>query len=60
VVPSGCNTRTPATQKQFTGFGPYAAAASETVEVAVGLTEAGWDEASGDEIPGAAWYRKRG
>jgi hypothetical protein len=49
-----------ASSKSFKGFGPYAAAASETVEVAVGLTDAGWDEESGDGMPGAAWYHKRG
>ena len=46
-----------ASNKRFTGFGPYAAAASDTVDVAVGLTDAGWDEESGDGMPGAVWYR---
>ena len=41
----------------FAGFGPYAAAASNLVEVAVGLTDRGWDENSGEAMPGAAWYR---
>jgi hypothetical protein len=49
--------RCEASNKKFQGFGPYAAAASDTVEVAVGLTDAGWDENSGDGMPGAAWYR---
>jgi hypothetical protein len=40
------------------GFGPYAAAANDSVVVAVGLTSAGWDEESGDGMPGAAWVRK--
>lgn len=49
--------RCEASNKNFQGFSPYAAAASDTVEVAVGLTDAGWDENSGLGMPGAAWYR---
>jgi len=41
----------------FHGFGPYAAAASDTVEVAVGLTDAGYAENSDAGLPGAVWYR---
>ena len=41
----------------FTGFGPYAAAGSQTVEVAVGLTSAGYDEDAGDGLPGAIFWR---
>lgn len=40
-------------------FGPYAAAASATIEVAVGLTDEGWDEESEDGLPGAIWWRER-
>ena len=52
--------RCEATHKRFKGFGPYAAAASDTVQVALGLTDAGWDEGSSDGMPGSAWYRTRG
>ena len=41
----------------FAGFGPYAAAGSPTHEVAVGLTEAGWDPNGPLGMPGAAWWR---
>lgn len=41
--------RCDASSSRFKGFGPYAAAASDTVEVAVGLRG----------IPGAVWYRTR-
>jgi hypothetical protein len=47
-----CDASAPA----FEGFAPYAAAASDTVEVAVGLGSAAVDE-SPDGEPGAAWYR---
>ena len=40
-------------------FGPYAAAANDEIEVAVGLTNEGWDEDSGEAIPGAIWWRPR-
>ena len=46
-----------ATDPAFKGFGPYAAAASSDVEIAVGLTEVGWDESSGIGMPGAVWWR---
>lgn len=49
----GCVASDPA----FDGFGPYAAAASSTVEVAVGLTSVGWDQSTGKGLPGAAWWR---
>ena len=49
--------RCDASAAAFQGFGPYAAAASDTVEVTVGLTHAGWDENSGAGMPGAVWYR---
>jgi hypothetical protein len=42
------------------GFGPYAAAGSPTVEIAVGLTSAGWDEESELGLPGAVWWRPAG
>lgn len=46
-----------ATDPAFAGFGPYAAAGSPTIEVAVGLTSVGWDDSSGQGLPGAAWWR---
>ena len=46
-----------ATDQAFAGFGPYAAAGSPTIEVAVGLTSVGWDDSSGQGLPGAAWWR---
>jgi hypothetical protein len=46
-----------ATDAAFTGFGPYAAAASSTIEVAVGLTSAGWDESGDLGMPGSIWVR---
>jgi hypothetical protein len=46
-----------ATDPTFTGFGPYAAAASSTIEVAVGLTSAGWDESGDLGMPGSIWVR---
>jgi hypothetical protein len=44
-----------ATDPAFSGFGPYAAAASSTIEVAVGLTSAG--QTSGSGLPGSVWVR---
>jgi hypothetical protein len=41
----------------FEGFGPYAAAGSPAFEMAVGLTDVGWDENSGLGLPGAIWFR---
>lgn len=46
-----------ATDPAFAGFGPYAAAGSPTIEVAVGLTSVGWDESGGHGLPGAVWWR---
>jgi hypothetical protein len=46
-----------ATDELFEGFGPYAAAASPTVEVALGLTSAGWDEDGDAGLPGAVFWR---
>jgi hypothetical protein len=46
-----------AQDRAIQGFGPSAAAASATVEVAVGLTDAGYDEESGAGFPGAIWWR---
>ncbi|MEA2673582.1 MAG: hypothetical protein QOI92_774 [Chloroflexota bacterium] len=46
-----------ATDPTFAGFGPYAAAASSTIEVAVGLTSAGWDESGDLGMPGSIWVR---
>jgi hypothetical protein len=43
--------------RRLAGFGPYAAASSGEVDVAVGLTDAGWDEESEDGMPGAVWSR---
>ena len=42
----------------FEGFGPYAAAGSDTVQVAVGLTNAGVDEESPNGLPGATFSRQ--
>jgi hypothetical protein len=42
----------------FEGFGPYAAAGSDTVQVVVGLTSAGVDEESPNGLPGASWSRQ--
>lgn len=39
------------------GFGPYASAASSSVEVVVGLTSVGYDEDSPFGLPGAVWWR---
>ncbi len=47
-----------ATDPAFAGFGPYAVAASDTLEVAVGLGVAGWDENAGRGMPGAVWVRR--
>jgi hypothetical protein len=44
-----------ASDARFEGFGPYAAAASDAVEVAVGLTSSG--EAPSGAALGAAWSR---
>jgi hypothetical protein len=38
-------------------FGPYATAASDHLEVVVGLTSAGVDEDSDEGFPGAVWVR---
>jgi hypothetical protein len=38
-------------------FGPYAAAGSDSLEVAVGLTSDGWDEESDEGMPGSVWRR---
>jgi hypothetical protein len=43
-----------AADKQFEGFGPYAAAASTSIVVAVGLDGSGPDTEQG--LPGAAWW----
>jgi hypothetical protein len=47
--------RCDASDPSFTGFGPYAAAGSPDVEIAVGLTSAGPE--SPDGLPGAVWSR---
>src|SRR4051812_37372571 len=44
-----------ASDPAFTGFGPYAAAGSPSIEIAVGLTSA--DDDAPDGLPGAAWWR---
>jgi hypothetical protein len=44
-----------ASDASLAGFGPYAAAGSPTIEIAVGLTSAGGDDPNG--LPGAAWWR---
>ena len=41
----------------FAGFGPYAAAGAPSVDVVVGLTNAGWDPEGGLGLPGAIWWR---
>jgi hypothetical protein len=47
-----------ASRRGFKGFGPYAAAGSPTVDVAVGLTDAGCGEEDCPEgLPGAVWWR---
>ncbi len=46
-----------ATDPAFAGFGPNAVAVSDTVEVAAGLGVAGWDDSTGEGIPGAVWVR---
>jgi hypothetical protein len=38
---------------------PWGIAASPTVQVVVGMTDEGWDEASGDGSPGSIWWRPR-
>jgi len=40
-------------------FAPYAAAASDSLEVAVGLTSEGVDEDSDEGFPGSIWVRAR-
>jgi hypothetical protein len=45
------------TDPSFTGFGPYAAAASSTIEVAVGLTSVGWDSSGDLGMPGSIWVK---
>jgi hypothetical protein len=49
--------RCDAADPSFEGFGPYAAAASGSADVAVGLTSAGVDEESPEGLPGAVWVR---
>jgi hypothetical protein len=46
-----------ASGRGFEGFSPYAAAASDTIEVVVGLTDAGVVEESPDGFPGDTWTR---
>jgi hypothetical protein len=46
-----------ATDASFAGFGPYAAAGSPALEVAVGLTDVGWDPNGPLGLPGAIWWR---
>jgi len=41
----------------FEGFGPYAAAGSPSVEIAVGLTSFGCGEDCPGGFPGAVWWR---
>ena len=41
----------------FAGFGAYAAAGSPAVDVAVGLTDVGWDPGGTLGMPGAIWWR---
>jgi hypothetical protein len=42
----------------FEGFGPYAAAGSPTLDVVVGLTDAGCAETNcPNGLPGAIWWR---
>lgn len=53
----GRTWRCVATDPAFDGFGPYAAAGSANVEVAVGLTSVGWDSTTGLGLPGAIWWR---
>lgn len=55
--PDGAAWTCEATDPAFATFGPYAAAGSPTVEIAVGLTEVGWDPDSGLGSPGAVWWR---
>jgi hypothetical protein len=55
--PDGRSFACVASDKRFTGFRPYAAAGSDTVDVVVGLTSKGWSSSSGAGMPGAAWYR---
>ena len=50
--------RCEASDPGFEGFGPYAAAGSDTVQVVVGLTSAGVDEESPNGLPGATWSRQ--
>ncbi len=53
----GRSWRCVASDDAFTGFGPYAAAASSTVEIAVGLTSVGLDPNGSTGLPGAVWWR---
>jgi hypothetical protein len=48
-----------ASEAGFTGFGPYAAAGSPTIDVAVGLTNVGCEDESAcsNGLPGAIWWR---
>ena len=50
--------RCEASDPAFEGFGPYAAAGSDTVQVAVGLTNAGVGEESPSGLPGATFSRQ--
>lgn len=56
---SAASWRCIAQKRAFDGFLPSAAAASDSIEIAVGLTNAGWNEDSGDGMPGAVWWRSR-
>jgi len=50
-----CEAPDPASKRAFAGFGPSAAAASPSLEIAVGLTDFGYDENSGQGLPGAVF-----
>ena len=51
--------RCDASSPDFKGFGPYAAAASDRVEVAVGLDDGGPDAGEDSVYLGAVWVRTR-
>jgi len=55
----GSSWQCAASDPAFAGFGPYAAAGSPDVEVAVGLTDSGCEAegACGDGLPGDIWWR---
>ena len=55
--PDGRAWRCIARERAFKGFVAFAAAASDTVEIAVGITQAGYDENSAEAPPGAVWWR---